>query len=76
MQHEALYHQVLSLPPIDRARLVETILQSFNSEPTYQKELDAAWSHEVNERWEAYQAKEMNAAPAQDVLTRIEQKLS
>ncbi len=76
MQYDALYNQVLSLPPIERARLVEKLLQSFNSEPSRQEELDATWSREANDRWAACQAGKMKASSAQEVMARIEQTLS
>ena len=75
-QHDVLFNQVLSLPPIDRAQLIEKLIQSFNSMPSFQKELDTAWSREANDRWNAYLTGEMKASSVEDVMTRIEQRLS
>jgi putative addiction module component (TIGR02574 family) len=75
-QHDVLFNQVLSLPPIDRAQLIEKLIQSFNPTPASQKELDAAWSREANDRWNAYLSGEMKASSVEDVMARIEQHLS
>jgi putative addiction module component (TIGR02574 family) len=56
------------LEPIERAELLEQLYATFEpADPS----VDAAWSVEVEERLSAYRAGEIEAAPFEDVLDRI-----
>ena len=56
------------LDPIERAELLEQLYATFEpADPS----VDAAWSVEVEERLSAYRAGEIEAAPFEDVLDRI-----
>ncbi|PTN33505.1 addiction module protein [Desulfonatronum sp. SC1] len=57
------------LSPIDRAELIEKLFLSFDH--SEERSVDAAWRHEVEDRFDAYDAGEIEASPAEDVLARI-----
>jgi putative addiction module component (TIGR02574 family) len=56
------------LPPDERERLVDALLESLN-EPAV-SELDAAWSAEIERRLAAYDRGEVTALPAEEVFAR------
>jgi putative addiction module component (TIGR02574 family) len=57
-----------ALPPQDRERLVEQLLQSLN-EPAA-ADLSAAWELEIQERLAAYDRGEVQAVNAADVFAK------
>ena len=57
------------LSPIDRAELIEKLFLSFDHSDEHS--VEAAWRHEVEDRFDAYDAGEIEASPAEDVLARI-----
>lgn len=56
------------LPPDERERLVDALLESLN-EPAYQA-LDAAWDAEIERRLAAYDNGEVAAIPAEEVFAK------
>lgn len=56
------------LPPDERERLVDALLESLN-EPASQA-LDAAWEAEIGRRLAAYDRGEVAAIPAADVFAK------
>lgn len=54
---QKITQQALILPPIERAVLVEHILESFNFQS--RKEIDALWADEVEDRIDAYDAEKI-----------------
>jgi putative addiction module component (TIGR02574 family) len=60
----------LTLPPIDRAALVEALLASFDFPA--RAEIDALWAAEADDRIAAYERGELAASPAQEVFARID----
>lgn len=56
------------LSPIDRAELIEKLFLSFDH--SEERSVDTAWRHEVKVRFDAYDAGEIEASPAEDVLAR------
>lgn len=56
------------LPPLERERLVDALLESLN-EPAA-NELDAAWGAEIARRLEAYDRGDVKAIPAEEVFAR------
>lgn len=62
----------LSLPPTERAALIEEILSSFDF-PS-RKEVDTLWAKEVEDRIDAYERGEMRSVPAQEVFNRIDRQ--
>ena len=67
---EAL-EKALSLPPVERAELVEGILSSFDF--PLRQNIDASWAREAEERVDAYDRGEMSASPAEEVFERIDE---
>jgi putative addiction module component (TIGR02574 family) len=71
-QSEQILREALSLPPMDRAELVERILASF--EFPARKDIDAAWAREVEDRIDAFERGEIGSSPASQVFTEIDQR--
>lgn len=69
-QVKRVLDDALRLPPIERAELVEKILESF-SFPQRQN-TDSPWSFEVEERIEAYERGELKSESASAVFERIQ----
>lgn len=67
--HEVLA-QALQLSPLERAELIERILDTFSLPD--RKAIDERWAVEVEERIEAYERGELPAQPSAEVFTRIE----
>ena len=63
-----LAFQGKQLPPEERERLVDELLASLN-EPAA-KELDAAWSDEIERRLNAYERGEVIALSAEEVFAK------
>jgi putative addiction module component (TIGR02574 family) len=63
---EQLRKDALALPPIERAALAEELLSSLDRPDA---SIDALWAQEAEERLAAFEAGEMEAIPAEDVLT-------
>ena len=62
---------VLKLPPIERAELVEHILASF--EFSSREEIDKIWAQEAEDRIDGYDRGEIDSIPAEDVFSKINQ---
>mgnify|MGYP000033724403 CR=1 FL=1 len=69
-QVKRVLDDALRLPPIERAELVEKILESF-SHPQRQK-TDSQWSFEVEERIDAYERGELKSESASAVFERLQ----
>jgi len=61
---------VLELPPVERAELVENLLSSLEFQP--RKAIDALWAREAEDRIEAFDRGERTAIPAEDAFDAIE----
>lgn len=70
-QSRPLLTEALSLPPMERAELVEQILASFDfpGRPA----IDAAWGAEAEDRLRAYERGDMEPTPGDVVFRRIQQ---
>jgi putative addiction module component (TIGR02574 family) len=64
--------QARKLPPIERAELIEGLLDSFKIER--RKEIDAAWAKEAESRIDAYNAGMIENIPVSKVFEEIERK--
>jgi len=64
--------KALTLPPVERAELVEQILSSFEF-PSRGK-TDAFWAKESESRIDAYDRKKIKAAPASKVFDKIDKR--
>ena len=62
-----LLKQALSLPPTEKAELVDRLLSSLD-EPN--KEIDALWAKEAENRIEAYERGELKAVSLEEVLRK------
>ena len=74
VQAEQVLKEVLGLPPIERAEMVEQILASFDF-PT-RKRIDESWAKEAEDRIDAYERGDIKAIPAGAVFERIDQQYS
>ena len=69
---ERVLNDALSMPPIERAELIQRLFQSFDvSEDNH---IDDAWAEEVESRIDAYDKGLLTASPAEDVLARINRR--
>ena len=59
----------LTLPPVERAELVEEILSSFDFPA--RREIDALWAREAEDRLDAYERGELKTSSAEAVFDRI-----
>lgn len=62
--------EALQLPPIERAKLVEDILSSFDQ--VGREELDRLWVEEVEDRIEAHDRGDLGSTPSEKVFRRLE----
>jgi putative addiction module component (TIGR02574 family) len=69
---ERVLNDALSLPPIERAELIQRLFQSFDV--SKDNRIDTAWTEEVESRVEAYDKGLLTASPAEDVLARINRR--
>jgi len=61
--------EALTLPPVERAELVEEILSSFDFPA--RREIDAVWAREAEDRLDAYERGELKTSSAEAVFDRI-----
>jgi hypothetical protein len=71
-QSEQILREVLNLPPMERAELVEWILASF--EFPARKDINAAWAREAEDRIDAFERWEIGSLPASQVFREIDQQ--
>ena len=69
---KAVLKQALQLEPIERAELIEQLLQTFD--PTRQGRIDASWAEEVESRINAFEAGKLSADDEDAVFKRINQR--
>ncbi|MBN2001380.1 addiction module protein [candidate division KSB1 bacterium] len=71
---EKLYQQALDLPIDDRLVLIDKLLMSTNL-PT-QKDIDQAWSKEVERRCQELETGKAKLIPGEQVFEKIKKKYS
>lgn len=69
---EQILVEAMSLPPIERAEVVEKLLSSFDF--TSRKEIDMLWAQEAESRIDAYDRGDISAIPAKEVFEKIERQ--
>jgi putative addiction module component (TIGR02574 family) len=69
---ERVLNDALALPPIERAELIQRLLQSFDE--SKDNHIDTAWTEEVESRIDAYEKGLLSASPAEEVLNRINRR--
>jgi len=62
--------EALNLPPIERAKLIEDLLSSFDFPD--RKRLDALWAEEVENRLDAYDRGKLPGSPLGAVFEQID----
>jgi putative addiction module component (TIGR02574 family) len=71
-QGKQILAEALTLPPIERAEMVEELLSSF--EFPSRKTIDELWAQEAESRIDAYERGEITAIPAKKVFEKIEKQ--
>ncbi len=64
---EKLVEELMSLSPIEKAELVETLLSSLDKPDS---EIDELWAKEAEDRLDAYNKGELKAVSLEDVLAK------
>lgn len=67
---EELFTEAMNLSPIDKAKLVEYVLSSFNFQD--RKDIDEAWSIEAEGRVRAINNGEMKTISIKDVFSSLD----
>ena len=62
--------QALNLPPVERAELIEQLLESFELPST--EEIDILWAKEVEDRIDAYNQGKIEAISARKIFDKID----
>ncbi|HKL22311.1 MAG TPA: addiction module protein [Tichowtungia sp.] len=71
---EKIYNEALDLPTDERLTLIDRLLHISNVPP--QKEIDQAWSEEVERREQQIENGTAALIPAEEVFTKINARLS
>lgn len=72
VQAKKVLKKALTLPPVERAELVEQILSSF--EFPSRGGIEALWAREAEARINAYDQKKIKATPASKVFDKIDKR--
>lgn len=64
-----LLNEALTLPPIERAELIEELLASFDFPE--RERIDRLWAQEAEERIDAYERGEETSIPLESVFEKI-----
>ena len=67
-----ILHEALSLPPAERAELVDLVLASLDDAD--RREIDQAWAVEAESRIDAYERGEITAIDGEEVLARLRRR--
>jgi putative addiction module component (TIGR02574 family) len=71
-QTTRMLEEAKKLPPMERAELIEGLLDSFNLEQ--RKRIDDAWAREAESRIDAYDKGKIEGIPISKVFEEIERK--
>ncbi|MBN2189280.1 MAG: addiction module protein [Chitinispirillaceae bacterium] len=71
-QTTRMLEEARKLPPMERAELIEGLLESFNLEQ--RKRIDEAWAKEAESRLDAYEAGRIEAIPVSKVFEELERQ--
>ena len=69
---EKILKEALSLPPLERAEVLERLLATFQDPPD--PELDKLWAQEAEDRLAAYDRNELGSVSEEEVFARIERQ--
>ena len=67
---EQIFNEAINLSPIDRAELIERIIESFDTEPN--NEIQKAWAEEAEKRLALHVNEETNSIAENEVFQQIE----
>ena len=67
--YEKALADAMSLPPVDRAELIEELFFSFDSAD--RKAMDELWAKEAEDRIEAFQRGDFSVIPADEVFAKL-----
>ncbi len=70
MQKSVVFDEAKKLAPIERAELIEFLLESFNDQQ--QKEIDEKWVKEAESRLDAYYAGKLEDMPISKVFEELD----
>ena len=70
LQTKQIFEEVLSLPPVERAELIEKVFHSFDY--SGRNNFDALWAKEAEARIDAFEQGKLKDVPARKVFQRIE----
>jgi len=66
-----VYNKAITLPPLERIELIETLFFSLDSEKE-RKRIDKLWAAEAEDRLAAYETGELKSISVKEVFARIE----
>lgn len=66
---EKIARQIDSIPPVERAELIEALLRSFDR--NRQDSIDKKWTEEAEGRIDAYEQGKISTSSLEDVFARI-----
>ena len=72
VEAKKVLEKALTLPPVERAELVEQILSSF--EFPSRGNIDTLWAKEAEARINAYDQKQIKGTPASKVFDKIDKR--
>lgn len=72
VEAKKVLERALTLPPVERAELVEQILSSF--EFPSREDIDALWAKEAEARINAYDQKKIEVTSASKVFDKIDKR--
>ncbi|CAN5916334.1 hypothetical protein BH23PLA1_BH23PLA1_25800 [soil metagenome] len=67
-----LLGDALRLPPAERAMLAEQLMSSLDASDA---PIDPAWLQELDRRWAAFEAGEVEAIPVEDFFAELDREL-
>lgn len=70
LQTKQILKEMLSLPPIERAELIESMFHSFDY--SGRDNFDALWAKEAEERIDAFEEGKLKSVSVKKVLQKIE----
>jgi len=70
LSKSTLFNEACKLPPIERAGLIENLLESFDI--SRRRDIDASWATEAESQIDAYAAGQLEEIPISKVFEEIE----
>lgn len=64
---EAILHDALTLPAVERVKIIDQLLSSLDEADS---RLDAKWAEEAEARLDAFERGEIRSIPLEDILAR------